>query len=186
VCRPFPEQEGPRTHTFKLERLDGTPADPPSDRTTVYRWSPGDRIPIKPGRTLQVVRVRRNSRRGRGCLDRQPSSQRRRRSGYPPPLLTRPRVDGGNPRPATSRRRAGRGSLRVRCTRRILRSSRGNRSFGASLRRRGVSRLRPRRRRPNPTTGCGSAATSPLSERSQSFCPLRASIAESSRRKASG
>jgi hypothetical protein len=45
-------------YTFKLERLDGMPADPPSYRTTVYRWSAGDRIPIKPGRTLQVVRVR--------------------------------------------------------------------------------------------------------------------------------
>jgi hypothetical protein len=28
------------THTFKLERLDGTPADPPSFKTTVLAWSP--------------------------------------------------------------------------------------------------------------------------------------------------
>jgi hypothetical protein len=45
------------THTFKLERMDGTPADPPSFKTTVLACSPGDRIPLG-GRTLQVVRVR--------------------------------------------------------------------------------------------------------------------------------
>jgi hypothetical protein len=48
---------GDRTkHTFNLERLDGTPADPPSFKTTVLAWSPGDRTPISAGRTLQVVR----------------------------------------------------------------------------------------------------------------------------------
>jgi hypothetical protein len=46
------------THTFKLERLDGTPADPPSLKTSVLAWSPGDTIPISAGRTLQVVRIR--------------------------------------------------------------------------------------------------------------------------------
>jgi hypothetical protein len=44
------------THTFKLKRLDGTPADPPSFKTTELVWSPGDRIHISAGRTLQVVR----------------------------------------------------------------------------------------------------------------------------------
>jgi hypothetical protein len=44
------------THTFKLERLDGTPADPPSLETTELVWSPGDRIHISADRTLQVVR----------------------------------------------------------------------------------------------------------------------------------
>jgi hypothetical protein len=58
VAPSGPGQEGWMTFTFKLERLDGTPVEPPSYRTTVYRWSPGDHIPIKPGRTLQVVRVR--------------------------------------------------------------------------------------------------------------------------------
>lgn len=48
------------THTFKLERLDGTPADPPSFKTTVLVWNPGDTIPILAGRTLQVVRIRKN------------------------------------------------------------------------------------------------------------------------------
>jgi hypothetical protein len=46
------------THTFKLERLDGTPADPLSFETTVLVWSPGDTIPLSAGRTLQVVRIR--------------------------------------------------------------------------------------------------------------------------------
>ena len=35
------------TLTFKLERPDGTPAEPPSFRTSVYRW-----------RSLRVVHVR--------------------------------------------------------------------------------------------------------------------------------
>ena len=46
------------THTFKLERLDGTPADPPSFKTTVLVWQPGDTIPLGAKRTLQVVRIR--------------------------------------------------------------------------------------------------------------------------------
>jgi hypothetical protein len=46
------------TFTFKLERLDGTPADPPSFKTSVLVWKPGDRIPLSSNRTLQVVRVR--------------------------------------------------------------------------------------------------------------------------------
>jgi hypothetical protein len=45
------------TFTFRLERLDGTPAEPPIFETTVLRWGPGD--PIYLGRrTLQVVQVR--------------------------------------------------------------------------------------------------------------------------------
>ena len=46
------------THTFKLERLDGTPADPPSLKANLLAWSPGDQIPLSAGRTLQVVRIR--------------------------------------------------------------------------------------------------------------------------------
>jgi hypothetical protein len=46
------------THTFKLERMDGTPADPPSFKTNLLDWSPGDQIPLSAGRTLQVVRIR--------------------------------------------------------------------------------------------------------------------------------
>jgi hypothetical protein len=45
------------TFTFRLERLDGTPADPPTFKTTVLVWQPGD--PIHLGRrTLRVARVR--------------------------------------------------------------------------------------------------------------------------------
>ena len=45
------------TFTFKLERLGGTPAEPPSFKTTVLVWQPGDTIPLG-NRALQVVRVR--------------------------------------------------------------------------------------------------------------------------------
>jgi hypothetical protein len=41
--------------SFKLERPDGTPADPPTIRTGVPDMRPGDTIPIRPGRTLRVV-----------------------------------------------------------------------------------------------------------------------------------
>jgi hypothetical protein len=53
-----PGQEDWMTFTFRLERLDGTPADPPSFETTVLRWQPGDTIPLSAKRTLQVVRIR--------------------------------------------------------------------------------------------------------------------------------
>jgi hypothetical protein len=55
-----PGQEDWMTFTFKLERLDGTPAEPSSFQTTVLSWSPGDTIPLGANRTLQVVRVRDN------------------------------------------------------------------------------------------------------------------------------
>jgi hypothetical protein len=48
------------TFTFKLERLNGTSAEPPSIESSVLSWSPGDTIPLGPNRTLQVVRVRDN------------------------------------------------------------------------------------------------------------------------------
>ncbi len=48
------------TFAFKLERLDGTPAEAPSFQTTVLSWSPGDTIPLGVNRTLQAVRVRDN------------------------------------------------------------------------------------------------------------------------------
>jgi hypothetical protein len=46
------------TFTFKLERLDGTPAEPPSIESSVLSWSLGDTIPLGANRMLQVVRVR--------------------------------------------------------------------------------------------------------------------------------
>jgi integrase len=48
------------TLTFKLERLDGMPAEPPSIESTVLSWKPGDTIPLGANKTLQVVRVRDN------------------------------------------------------------------------------------------------------------------------------
>jgi hypothetical protein len=44
--------------TFKLEREDGTPADPPTFHTVVPTWRPGDTIPLGAGRTLRVISVR--------------------------------------------------------------------------------------------------------------------------------
>jgi hypothetical protein len=43
------------TFTFRLERADGTPADPPTMRSAVPNMRPGDTIPTRPGRTLRVV-----------------------------------------------------------------------------------------------------------------------------------
>jgi hypothetical protein len=45
------------TFTYRLERADGTPADPPTVRTAVPDMRPGDTIPIRPGRTLRVVGI---------------------------------------------------------------------------------------------------------------------------------
>jgi hypothetical protein len=53
-----PGQEDWMTYSFKLERLDGTPAEPPSIESNVHSWRPGDTIPVGRSRTLQVVRVR--------------------------------------------------------------------------------------------------------------------------------
>jgi hypothetical protein len=44
--------------TFKLERADGTPADPPSFHTVAPQWKPRDTIPLGRGRMLSVVGVR--------------------------------------------------------------------------------------------------------------------------------
>jgi hypothetical protein len=46
------------TFTIKLERADGTPAEPPSISTTVTNWRPGDTIPLGRDRTLRVVAIR--------------------------------------------------------------------------------------------------------------------------------
>jgi len=57
--RPVPVGNGgPMTITFKLELTDGEPAEPSSFRTNVYRWSPGDVIPLGASRSLRVLRVR--------------------------------------------------------------------------------------------------------------------------------
>jgi hypothetical protein len=46
------------THTFKLERLDGRPADPPTFPTVAPSVGTRRPIPLGASRTLQVVRVR--------------------------------------------------------------------------------------------------------------------------------
>jgi hypothetical protein len=43
------------TFTFKLERADGTPADPPSFRAAVPDWRAGDVIALGTRRSLRVI-----------------------------------------------------------------------------------------------------------------------------------
>jgi hypothetical protein len=43
---------------FKLERADGTPADPPTLNTAVPNWRPGHTIALGPERSLRVIDVR--------------------------------------------------------------------------------------------------------------------------------
>ena len=43
---------------FRLQRTDGTPADPPTYRSTVLSWRQGDMIPLSADRTLRVLGVR--------------------------------------------------------------------------------------------------------------------------------
>jgi hypothetical protein len=45
------------TFAFKLERPDGTPADPPTIRSAVPNWKTGDTIPMGRDRTLRVVGI---------------------------------------------------------------------------------------------------------------------------------
>jgi hypothetical protein len=44
--------------TFTLEHEDGSPAEPPTLRTAVPNWGPGDTIPLGGDRTLRVVEIR--------------------------------------------------------------------------------------------------------------------------------
>ena len=90
------------TITFKLEREDGTPAEPASFRTSVYRWSPGDVIPLGATRSLRVVRVktRTPTSRLRWSLRTWPK-ERLAPEAEPPPL----RGARGPPRRACDRRR---------------------------------------------------------------------------------
>lgn len=43
---------------FRLEQVDGTPANPPMVKVSVPNWQPGDTISFGRGRTLRVVQVR--------------------------------------------------------------------------------------------------------------------------------
>jgi hypothetical protein len=44
--------------TFRLQRSDGSPADPPTYRSSVLAWRQGDTIPLSRERTLRVLGVR--------------------------------------------------------------------------------------------------------------------------------
>jgi hypothetical protein len=48
---------------YRLEQEDGTPADPPTLKTAVPDWRPGDTIPLGREKTLRVMdtRLRENS-----------------------------------------------------------------------------------------------------------------------------
>jgi hypothetical protein len=46
---------------FRLEREDGTSADPPTLHTAVPNWAPGDTIPLGADRSLRVIEIRRGS-----------------------------------------------------------------------------------------------------------------------------
>lgn len=43
---------------YRLEREDGTPANPPAFETAIPTWGPGDSIPLGSGRTLRVIDFR--------------------------------------------------------------------------------------------------------------------------------
>ena len=43
---------------FRLQRTDGSPADPPTYRSSVLNWRQGDKIPLTADRTLRVLGVR--------------------------------------------------------------------------------------------------------------------------------
>jgi hypothetical protein len=43
---------------YKLERADGTPADPPTFKTAVPTWHRGDTIPLGKDRVLRVIDMR--------------------------------------------------------------------------------------------------------------------------------
>ena len=45
------------TFTFRLEQADGTPAEPPTIKSTVTNWRVGETIPLGRGRTLRVVGI---------------------------------------------------------------------------------------------------------------------------------
>ena len=45
---------------YKLEYEDGTPAEPPSFKTSVPTWRADDVIPLGQGRSLRVIETRRD------------------------------------------------------------------------------------------------------------------------------
>ena len=43
---------------FRLQRTDGTPADPPTYRSSTLNWRQGDDLPLNAERTLRVLGAR--------------------------------------------------------------------------------------------------------------------------------
>ena len=43
---------------FRLQRTDGSPANPPTYRSSTRNWRQGDKIPLTAERTLRVLGVR--------------------------------------------------------------------------------------------------------------------------------
>ena len=43
---------------IQLQRTDGSPADPPTYRSSTLNWRQGDKIPLTAERTLRVLGVR--------------------------------------------------------------------------------------------------------------------------------
>jgi hypothetical protein len=43
---------------FRLERTDGTPAEPPTLHSAIPNWGAGDTIPLGRDRTLRIVGLR--------------------------------------------------------------------------------------------------------------------------------
>jgi hypothetical protein len=51
-------KEDRMTFSYKLERVDGTSADPPTLRSSASSWRPGDTIPLGRNRSLRVLATR--------------------------------------------------------------------------------------------------------------------------------
>ena len=45
-------------YRFRFQRTDGSPADPPTYRSSTLKWRQGDTIPLTADRTLRVLGVR--------------------------------------------------------------------------------------------------------------------------------
>ena len=59
-CRPVPETEDWMSlgYHFRLQLPDGSPADPPTYKSSTLVWHQGDVIPLGRGRRLRVLGVR--------------------------------------------------------------------------------------------------------------------------------
>ena len=51
-------RNGGRMYQFRLQRTDGSPADPPTYRSSTLNRRQGDKIPLTAERTLRVLGVR--------------------------------------------------------------------------------------------------------------------------------